>query len=134
MKQKAKQFLAMFLAVVMVVLLVPVTSGNSTAYAEGTIDSVRAAIQELSADPTEFSKADKARVEAINADYESLTAADQAILDGECTHTDTGQSLGRVLETALWAVHSYETDASTALSNGTYTTSTVPAVSSVSNL
>ena len=36
MKQKAKQFLAMFLAVIMVVLLVPVTSGNSTAYAEDT--------------------------------------------------------------------------------------------------
>ncbi len=34
MKQKAKRFLAMFLAVVMAILLVPVTSGNSTAYAE----------------------------------------------------------------------------------------------------
>ena len=38
MKQKAKRFLAMFLAVIMVVLLVPVTSGHSTAYAETTID------------------------------------------------------------------------------------------------
>lgn len=134
MKQKAKQFLAMFLAVIMVVLLVPVTSGHSTAYAETTIDSVRAAIKELSADPTEFSAADKARVEAINADFESLSAEDQATLDSEGGHpSDTGQSLGRVLESALWSVRSYETDTSTTLGNGEYTTTTKPAVSSVSS-
>lgn len=132
MKQKAKQFLAMFLAVVMVVLLVPVTSGNNAAYAETTIDSVRAAILALSADPTEFSAADKNSVEAINADFQSLSAEDQATLNAECTHSGTGQSLGRVLESALWAVWSYETDTSTTLANGEYTAAS-EAVSSVSN-
>ena len=132
MKQKAKQFLAMFLAVVMVVLLVPVTSGNSTAYAETTIDSVRTAILALSADATKFSAADKNSVEAINADFQSLSAADQATLDAEGGHSGTTQSLGRVLESALWAVWSYETDTSTTLANGEYTAE-AGAVSSVSN-
>ena len=94
MKQKAKQFLAMFLAVIMVVLLVPVTSGNSTAYAETTIESVRAAIQGLSADPTDFTESNKDEVEAINADFESLSAEDQATLDKDFSHSGTGQSLG----------------------------------------
>ena len=133
MKQKAKQFLAMFLAVIMVVLLVPVTSGNSTAYAETTIESVRAAIQGLSADPTDFTESNKDEVEAINADFESLSAEDQATLDKDFSHSGTGQSLGRVLESALWSVRSYETNTSTTLADGTYSTTTDPAVSSASN-
>lgn len=96
-----------------------------------TVGDVRTAIQKLSADPTDFKASDRARIEAIQADFESLSAADQAVLDNECSHSGTGQSLGRVLEVALWAVRSYDAvDNSTTLPDGTYDANSVPALSS----
>ena len=71
------------------------------------LDTVRKAIQALSVDPTDFTAADRDRVEVIKAQFEALSAEDQAILDAEKSHPDTSQSLGRVLEVALWAVWSY---------------------------
>ena len=101
---------------------------------ESDADRVRAAINALSDDPTTYTAADKNRIEAILADFESLSAEDQVAVDtGAYTGSASGQSLGRILEAALWAVWSYETDPSTTLINGTYTTETERAVSSISN-
>ena len=98
------------------------------------LDLVIAAIETLPYDPSEFTAADIERVEAINADFEALSVEDQEIIDNKTGHPngDT-QSYGRVLEASLWAVRSFNTDQSTTLADGTYTTSTEPAVSSVSN-
>ena len=95
------------------------------------LDTVRKAIQALSVDPTDFTAADRDRVEAIKAQLEALSEEDQAILDAEKSHPGTSQSLGRVLEVALWAVWSYnDVDDSTALADGTYNASSTPALSS----
>ena len=108
-------------------------------HTQATVDDVRTAISTLSADPTSYTAADKARVEAIQSDFDALSAEDQAILDSETyqaadeTMPESGQSYGRILESALWAVNSFGTDTSTTLANGTYTTSTNPAVSSESS-
>ncbi|MDO5118011.1 MAG: hypothetical protein Q4D34_05945, partial [Eggerthellaceae bacterium] len=75
---------------------------------------------------------DKDAIEAIWTDFQSLSSEDQATLDAE-SHPNTDQSLGRVLETALWAVRSFDIDDSTTLADGTYTTTSNPAVSSESN-
>lgn len=104
------------------------TQGGETPSA---IDSVRAAIQALNVDPSSYKEEDKERIEAIQADFNSLSAEDQATLDAECSHSDTGQPLGRVLETALWAVWSYRAvDDSTTLADGVYSASTELALSS----
>ena len=96
-------------------------------------EQVRADIATLSPDPTQYSAADRDRVEAINAAFEALSAEDQATLD-EASHPNDGQSYGRVLEAALWAVRSFNTDTSTTLANGTYYRATgTPAVDSASN-
>ena len=135
MRSKTKRIIAMIVAVVMVVLLVPVTSDSAKIYADTpTLESVLAAIGELSNDPRDFTAADADRVEAIQADYESLSAEDQATVDATFDHpSGDGQSYGRILEAALWAVRSFGTDTSTALADGTYTTTTEPAVSSESS-
>ena len=46
--------------------------GDAPAKSEATIDSVRAAIHELSVDPTSYTAADKDRIEAIAADFAAL--------------------------------------------------------------
>ena len=98
------------------------------------VDAVLAAIGELSNDPRDFTAADIERVEAIQADYEALSAEDQATVDSTFNHpSGDGQSYGRVLEAALWAVRSFATDTSTTLDDDTYTTTTDPAVSSESS-
>ena len=98
---------------------------------KSSLDKVKEAIRELSADPTEFSAADREKVEAIKAEYDALSSEDQAAIDSDTSHPDTGQPLGRVLESALWSIWSYNTvDSSTALADGTYDASTAPALSS----
>ena len=98
---------------------------------KSSLDKVKEAIRELSADPTEFSAADREKVEAIKAEYDALSSEDQAVIDSDTSHPDTGQPLGRVLESALWSIWSYNTvDSSTALADGTYDASTAPALSS----
>ena len=93
------------------------------------VDTVRTAIQALSADPTVYTAEDKYAVETIWAAFQSLSADDQAMLDAEESHPDTNQPLGRVLEVALWSVWSYnEIDDSTTLPNGTYNATTTPAL------
>lgn len=87
-----------------------------------TLESVLAAIGELSNDPRGFSASDADSVEGIWADYEALSAEDQATVDNTFNHpSGDGQSYGRVLEAALWAVRSYSTDVGTTLADGTYT-------------
>ena len=102
--------------------------------AEGENDALQQvldSIGELSNDPRDFTAADIDRVEAIQAAYDALSAEDQATVDSTFNHpSGDGQSYGRVLEAAVWAVRSYETDTSTTLAVGTYT---APAVSSVSD-
>ena len=99
-----------------------------------TLENVLAAIGELSNDPRDFTSADVERVEAIQADYEALSAEDQATVDSTFNHpSGDGQSYGRVLEAALWAVRSFTTDTSTTLDDATYTTTTELAVSSESS-
>ena len=128
---KAKKGVAVVLALLMLVTMLPVMNLSQTYAADATIDSVRSAIQALSADPSSFTAEDKDRVEAIEADFQSLSAEDQATLDGESSHPKTGQPLGRVLESALWAVQSYdEIDNSTTLPDGTYDVSSDPVLSS----
>lgn len=98
------------------------------------LEQVLVSIGELSNDPRDFTAEDKERIEAINADYEALSAEDQATVDSTFDHpSGDGQSYGRILEAAVWAVRSYGTDTSTTLSPGTYTTTTEPAVSSESD-
>ena len=96
------------------------------------LDEVLAAIGELSADPRDFTAADRESVEAINAAFEALSAEDQATVDST-KHPADSQSCGRILEAALWAVRSFSTDTSTTLLQGTYTATTDPAVSSSSS-
>ncbi|MBR3396685.1 MAG: hypothetical protein IKG70_02395 [Lachnospiraceae bacterium] len=97
-----------------------------------TIDDVRAEIQALSADARDYTASDRARVESILADFNALSAADQAILDTEESHSDSSQPLGRILEAALWTVWSFDIpDNSTPLTDKTYDAGTTPALSSV---
>lgn len=130
---RAKRSIALLLAFLMIASCMQFMSLTNVYADDVTIDSVRTAIQALSADPTQYTEADKERVEAIWADFQALSAEDQATLDAECTHSGTSQSLGRVLESALWAVWSYTIDTSTTLEAGTYTITTDPAVSSESS-
>ncbi|MBR2546782.1 MAG: hypothetical protein IKF07_01120, partial [Eubacterium sp.] len=96
-----------------------------------TIETVRAAIKALDPDPSTYKKSDKTAVEAILADFNKLSAADQATLDSETSHPASGQPLGRVLESAVWAVRSYDpVDNSTTLADGTYDSTTVPKLTS----
>ena len=95
------------------------------ASAESEMDSVRAAIQALNIDPTAYTAGDRARVEEIYSRFNALSSEEKAALDAEITHPDTSQPLGRVLESALWSVRSYDAvDDSTALSDGTYDAAT----------
>ena len=105
---------------------------ETTSSSESEMDSVRAAIQALNIDPTAYTAGDRARVEEIYSRFNALSSEEKAALDAEITHPDTSQPLGRVLESALWSVRSYDAvDDSTALSDGTYDAATTPALSSV---
>ena len=108
-------------------------AGQFATQAEPTVDSVSAAIKALSDDPTKVTAADKEKIEAIQADYEALSEEDQATIDETAYSEKNSQSLGRILEAALWAVQSYETDSATMLENGTYTDKTKVAISSESD-
>jgi len=147
MKKSIKKALVMFLSVAMVfsMMIVPtyadelMDAADAGSYVEevrsaATVEDVLAAIGELSNDPRDYTAADKEKVEAIQADYEALSADDQAIIDSTKNHpSGDSQSYGRVLEAAVWAVRSFDTDVTTTLANGTYTTATDPAVSSQSD-
>ena len=98
---------------------------------EITAETVKDEIKALSADPTSYTAEDREMVEAILADFESLSAEDQAAVDAATGHSGTGQPLGRVLESALWAVWSFDpVDARTTLAPGVYDATTIPALSS----
>ena len=127
MKKTSNKLLSLLLALVMIVSCVaPVMAADAK-----TVDEVAAEIEALSADARDYTAADREKVEAIKADYDALSAEDQADLDDRCTHTGTGQPLGRVLESALWTVWSFdEADNSTTLADGTYDKSSTPALSS----
>ena len=127
MKKTSNKLLALLLALVMALSCVtPVLAADAK-----TVDEVRAEIQALSADARDYTAADRERVEAIQADFNALSAEDQAVLDAECSHDGTGQPLGRVLESALWTVWSFDpADNSTTLPDGTYDESSDPALSS----
>ena len=101
------------------------------AYA-AAVDDVAKRIEALSPDPTSFTANDYNNVASIQTAFESLSADDQAVLDSR-THPEDDQSLGRVLEAALWSTRSYFIDNMTTLPNGIYTTTTSPAVSSSSS-
>lgn len=108
-----------------------VIKAETEAAEDSKIDEVRKAIQDLDVDPTKYTAADRTRLEAIKAEFDELSASDQAVLDAETSHSDTGQPLGRVLESALWAVWSYDSiDNSTTLADETYDETTTPALSS----
>jgi len=127
MKKTSNKLLSLLLALIMTLSCV------TPAFAEGgkTVDDVAAEIEALSADAHDYTAADRERVEAIKADYDALSAEDQADLDDRCTHTGTGQPLGRVLESALWTVWSFdEADNTTTLPDGTYDANSTPALSS----
>ena len=125
-------WLALLVAVLLAAgLLGVVAAGGQQAFAAASVDDVRKAIQALPVDPTDFKESDKARVEALKADFDALSDADRATLDTECSHSGTAQPLGRVLEGALWAVWSYgEVDNTTTLRDGTYNATTSPALAS----
>lgn len=109
----------------------PVIKAGPAAAEENAADQVREAIQELSADPTSYTAGDRDRVEAVYSMFNALDAEDRAVIDKEISHSETGQPLGRVLESALWAVWSYDAiDDSTTLPDNTYDASTTPALSS----
>ncbi|MBQ6454744.1 MAG: InlB B-repeat-containing protein [Eggerthellaceae bacterium] len=100
------------------------------AYA-AAVDDVAAEIIGLKADPTAYSASDRAWVEGVLADYNALSDQDRADLDARHGHKDTDQPLGRVLEVAVWSVHSYDSiDNWTTLPDGIYDASTTPALSS----
>jgi len=82
---------------------------------------------------TDVTEADREQIEAAEAAYSTLSAEDQAALDKEVgTYAyNSAQPYGRVLEVALWGLWSYNAvDNSTALADGTYDETTVPALSS----
>ncbi len=127
MKKTTNKLLALLLAMIMALSCVtPAFAADAN-----TVDEVAAEIEALSADAHDYTAADREMVEGIKADYDALSAEDQAILDERCTHTGTGQPLGRVLESALWTVWSFdEADNSTTLPDGVYNATSEPALSS----
>ena len=95
-------------------------AGQLTAQDVPTVDSVSAAIKTLKLDPSEYKESDTATVMDIQADYETLSAADQKKIDEDTSYPGTNQSLGRILESAVWSVSSFGIDNSTTLPDGTY--------------
>lgn len=106
------------------------TAGHATfvsTQAQASVDEVEEMIKALPADPTEYKASDAERVLAAEAAFNTLSEEDRATLDSKTSHPDSGQSLGRVLEIAIWSVKSYaEVDNSTTLGDGTYSGDTVP--------
>ncbi len=83
----------------------------------------------LPANPRDYSPDDRSTVESIEAAYESLSAEDQNKLDNMESHPETAQPLGRVLESALWTVWSFDVpDNSTVLPDNVYDGGTTPAL------
>ena len=126
MSKTANRTVSLLLALVMALSCVTFVAADAK-----TVNQVAAEIEALSADANDYTAADKAAVEALKADYDALSADDQAALDSRTTHTGTGQPLGRVLESALWTVWSFdEADNSTTLPDGTYNSTSTPALTS----
>lgn len=126
MSKTANRIVSLLLALVMALSCVTFVAADAK-----TVNQVAAEIETLSADANDYTAADKAAVEALKADYDALSADDQAALDSRTTHTGTGQPLGRVLESALWTVWSFaEADNSTTLADGTYNSTSTPALTS----
>ena len=126
MKTVGSKLLALALAFVIAF------SGTMPVLAAGkTVDEVAAQIEALSADAREYTAADRQRVETVWHDYEALSKADQAALDNRTSHPETSQPLGRVLESALWTVWSFDIpDNSTTLPDGIYNAASQPALNS----
>ena len=110
------------LFIFLLLLAVSLTPGlEMTARADSDLERVLAAIGGLSNDPADYTASDAARVESVNSEYEALSAGDQAAIDSTYDHpSGDGQSYGRILESAVWAVRSFNNDSGTTLSNGTY--------------
>ena len=126
MSKTANRIVSLLLALVMALSCVTFVAADAK-----TVNQVAEEIEALSADANDYTAADKAAVEALKADYDALSADDQATLDSRTTHTGTGQPLGRVLESALWTVWSFaEADNSTTLPDGTYNSTSTPALTS----
>ncbi len=117
-----------------VIMDCPIMAPAAVVTVYGPVDKVKQEIETLPYDASALTAEDKERIEGILADYNALSEEDQAIIDSTFNHPngDT-QSYGRVLEASVWAVHSFDTDTSTTLTDGTYTTETEPAVSSMSD-
>ena len=107
-------------------------SGIVPALAAGSaMEEVAAQIESLPADAREYTAADRERVETVWYAYETLSEADQAVLDNRTTHPETSQPLGRVLESALWTVWSFDIpDNGTTLPDGVYNAESDPALRS----
>ena len=126
MSKTANRIVSLLLALVMALSCVTFVAADAK-----TVNQVATEIEALSANANDYTAADKAAVEALKADYDALSADDQATLDSRTTHTGTGQPLGRVLESALWTVWSFaEADNSTTLADGTYNSTSTPALTS----
>ncbi len=126
MRTVGSKLLALALAFVIAVSgIVPVLAAGKT------VDEVASQIEALPADAREYTAADRQRVETVWHAYEALSEADQAALDSRTTHPETSQPLGRVLESALWTVWSFDIpDNSTTLPDGVYDASSEPALNS----
>ncbi len=126
MRTVGSKLLALALAFVIVF------SGTMPVLAAGkTVDEVAAQIEALPADAREYTAADRQRVETVWHAYEALSKADQAALDNRTSHPETSQPLGRVLESALWTVWSFDIpDNSTTLPDGIYNAVSQPALNS----
>ena len=126
MRKKTNRILSLLLALVMALGCVTFVAADAK-----TADQVAAEIKALSTDAKTYTAADKAAVEAVKADYDALSADDQAALDSRADYPGTSQPLGRVLESALWTVWSFaEADNSTTLADGTYNSTSTPALTS----
>ena len=87
---------------------------------EAPIDKVKALISAIPLDPYDITEDNRAAIETAKAAYDELDANDRAALDEEILAKS--QSYGRVLESALWTLESFDAvDDSTTLADGTYT-------------
>ena len=90
---------------------------------------MKASISNLSTDFGSYTLGDKEKIDEIVAAFNALTTEEQAQIDTEVVKSLSSQPLGRVLESAQWAVYSQqETDNTTLLANGTYASGTTPAL------
>ena len=133
--RRAKLLTAAFVLALAVAFGLAITSQafadeGSDAAAAPTAESVAKEIEGLSTNPTDFKAEDREKIEAIQKNFDALSAEDQATLEKA---PEKGQPPARVLESALWSVKSYDVDNSTVLADGTYTATSDPAVTAASD-